>query len=386
VCPYLGISTDRDVRYGYPNAQNVCYTDLAGWSKFRPVDLAHQSQFCTSPDHYLCPIYVRQMTGARRDGRKGRSQTYLEFFGLREEPFSIVPQSRFLVESQSQRQAHASLRWLLDQRQGLGLLFGAVGTGKTLLCRTLFEELRSEPQYVAALLLTPSLRSEYALMADILACWKVKAQRQRSLRDLEAAAHCFLVQTVHDRKQTPVLIVDEAQSLSRRLLQQVCKLLNWQDGGEQLLQVILAGQPGLQGKVARLPALRDRAVVEFSLTAMTLTDVQQMVSERLRQAGRRGDLFAPSALQAIYQFADGMPRRITILCQLCLWLAYQEGVRYISGDVARAVVDHARGGDFSEMQEGMAFQIAAGWSLPAGQVSDARFPRLLQWFRGRIAP
>jgi general secretion pathway protein A len=378
------VPTDSDVRYGYPNTLNVCYANLAGWSKFRPIDLSHQRQFCTTSGYCACPIYVRRVADARRNGRHTRTQTYFQFFGLEEEPFSIVPQPRFLVQSEGQQQAYDRLRWLLDQHQGLGLLFGPVGTGKTLLCRTLTEELGSEPQYVTALLLTPSFRSEYALMADVLAAWKITSGRRRSLRDLEMTAHDFLIQSVLDRQQTVLLIIDEAQSLSTRCMQQVCKLLNWQDGGQQLLQVILAGQPNLHNKLNRVPALHDRAVVEVTLGEMTLSDSQKMITTRLRRAGRRGDLFAPSAIQAIHHHAAGIPRRITILCQLSMWLAYQEGVRYISGDVAQAVIEQVRGKNVFAMPEGTAAQVTASLSLSEARPAHAPLPRLLHWFRALI--
>jgi type II secretory pathway predicted ATPase ExeA len=386
ICPHLGVPTDKDIRYGYPNALNVCYADLPGWSAFRPVDLPHQRQFCTTPNYFACPNYAHQTAEGRRNGRNRPAKTYLEFFGLDEEPFSIVPQPRFLVQSAGQQQAHDSLRWLLEQRQGLGILLGPVGSGKTLLCHKLSEELRSEPQTVVAALLTPSLHSEYALMADILTAWKIIPRRRRSLRDLEIVAHHFLVQSALERQQTLVLIIDEAQTLSRRCMQQVCKLLNWQDGGEQLLQVILVGQPSLQRKLARVPALRDRAVIEMMLSEMTPLDTQKMITTRLKRAGRRGDLFAPSAIQAIYQYAAGMPRRITILCQLCLWLAYREGVRYISAEVAQSVIEQVRGKDIFAKPEGTTLQLAAGLSLSGTDGSDAPLPRLVEWVRTRVLP
>jgi len=344
VCPHLGVPGDKELRYGYPTDLNVCYADQPGWGKFRPVEKSHQRQFCLAGDQILCPVYLRQLATPERGKQRKQAKTYCEFFGLRREPFSIVPHSHFLCKSQSQAQAHRGLRWLIDNHQGLGLLLGPVGTGKTLLCRALSDELGLDPQFVTALLLTPSHRSEYALMTDLLAGWQVSPQRHRSLRDLEVAAHQFLAQTVLDRRQTAVLILDEAQTLSVKQLQQVCKLLNWQDGGEQLLQVILAGQPDLRSKLARVPALRDRVVVDATLTAMTVTDVQRMIIERLRRAGRRGDLFAPSAVQLIHQHTDGMPRRVTVLCLLSMWSAYQDGKRYISGDVMRGIIERNREG------------------------------------------
>lgn len=385
VCPHLGVPGDQEVHYSYPNVMNVCYADTSGWSEFEPVELPRQRLNCLTRNYLLCPIYLGRAPTTRHSGRKGQARTYLEFFGLLEEPFSIVPQSRFMCEAENQRRAHGGLRWLIDQRQGLGLLFGPVGTGKTLLCHSLVEELRSNPQNLIALLLTPSHRTEYALMADVLAQWKVEPRRRRSLRDLEAAAHHFLAQRVLKQNKTAILMVDEAQTLARRQLQQICKMLNWQDGGQQLLQVILAGQPSLEGHVRRVPALYDRAVVEFVLTPMTLVDMQEMIAKRLKQAGRRGDLFAHSAQQLIYQQTGGMPRRITILCLRCLWLAFQEGERFITKDLVQAVIAQNTGGDLYAMPVKAAAVATAGHSSSTGQTPPSWLPLLLQRLWVRVA-
>jgi type II secretory pathway predicted ATPase ExeA len=382
-CQHLGVPGDDTVRYSYPNALNVCYAQQAAVSSFLPVELVHQVQFCLTQDHVLCPIHLRQAASVHRESRPGKPQTFLEFFGLSEEPFSIVPQPHFLSESGCQQEALGGLRWLIDQRQGLGLLFGDVGTGKTLLCRTLFDRLSFDPRYVTAMLLTPSHRSEYAMMAEILAAWKVTLQRSRSLQDLEAGAHQFLAQAVLQRGQTPVLIVDEAQTLPRRHLQQVCKLLNWQDGGVQLAQVVLAGQPGLQAALLRVPALRDRAVVEFNLGPMTREDVERLISERLRRAGGRADLFSTSAVSLIFQQSGGMPRRVTILCLLSLWLAFQQGKRFVSREVVQAVIDRVGGGAILAESEDMA-HIASAWSQFKDRPPSRLPARVVGWVRGRL--
>ncbi len=382
-CPHLGVPGDSTSRYSYPNALNVCYAQQAAVSSFLPVELVHQAQFCLTQDHVLCPISLRQAASVYRESRPGKPVTFLDFFGLSEEPFSIVPQPHFLSESGCQQEAVAGLRWLIDQRQGLGLLFGAVGSGKTLLCRTLFDRLSFDPHYVPALLLTPNQRSEYAMMAEILAGWKVKLQRARSLQDLEAGAHHFLAQAVLERGQTPVLIMDEAQTLPRRHLQQVCKLLNWQDGGVQLAQVVLAGQPEAHSALVRLPALRDRAVVEFTLGPMTRDDVDRLISERLRRAGGRPELFSSSAVSLIYQQSGGMPRRVTILCLLSLWLAFQQGRRFVSREVVQAVIDRVvTAGVLADAQD--METISRAWSQFGGRTSSPLPARVVDWVRARL--
>jgi type II secretory pathway predicted ATPase ExeA len=220
-------------------------------------------------------------------------------------------------------------------------------------------------------------------MADLLECWQVSPERQRSLRDLEKAAHGFLLETVFRRRQKAVLIVDEAQTLTRRQLLQVCKLLNWQDEGEQLLQVVLVGQPNLRSKLNRVPALSDRVVIQFTLTAMTPADVQRMISGRLRRAGSRQGLFTPGAVQLIYERAGGLPRRVIVLCLASMWAAYEEGSRSITVDEVRTAFDRYSDSDLLGISlRGSAIQAAVGWPirpLPSSSRLAGLLHRLMQF-------
>jgi len=378
LCPYLGSPGDRQIRYRYPNVLNACHAGRTGWVESEPIALAQQNQMCLTQDHVLCPSYLSAMATTRRDGRPARAQSHLQFFGLHEEPFSIVPRARFLSESESQKQAHTGLRWLIDQQHGLGLLFGQVGTGKTLLCHTLHEELNSDHRYLSTLLLTPSYHSEYALMTDLLAQWRVKPARLRSRHNLEEVAHEYLMQVVLGRKKTAVLIVDEAQILPSRLLRQVCRLLNWQDEGQQLLQVILAGQPGLQRGLGRVPALRDRVVLEFTLAGMTPSETGRVIAERLQQAGRQKELFAAGAVDLIHQCTGGMPRQVMIMCLKCLWLAYLGGERYITREVVEAVIKDNSGRDLFAVPDRRAVEMTDGQFAPTRQPLIARLGGLFR--------
>jgi type II secretory pathway predicted ATPase ExeA len=338
-CPYLGTAEDRQARFTYPCPGNVCFAEASKRRPPREIPQDSQKEVCFKTAHLVCPTYCRGQNLAQREGVLDMAvlRDYFEFFGLDEEPFNIVPISRFLYRSPQHARALLSLRQLVDHRQGLGVVYGEVGLGKTLILRTLYEELFADARYAVALIPHASFVSDYALLQAICQAFRIVAPRRRSLRDLESAFQTFLVeQTLHAQKRV-VLILDEAQEMSAAQLQQVRRLLDHQVNEQQLLQLIIAGQPYLANKIAHLPALRDRIVVQVTLSPLSPSEVKEMISMRLHVAGSQNGFFTPSAVRAITDLTHGSPRRINILCMKCLLEAFEQRRRLIDEELVMRI-------------------------------------------------
>lgn len=335
-CPYLGTAEDPQARFTYPCAGNVCFAEAT--KRRPPRDIAEDTQreTCFRTMHLVCPTYCRGHGVAQREGllrNPAALRDYFEFFGLDEEPFSIVPASRFLYRSAQHAKALQSLRQVIDHRQGLAVLYGEVGLGKTLLLRTLHEELFADSHYAAALIPHASFGSDYALLLAICQAFRIVTPRRRSLRDLESALQGYLMEQAIRAQKIVVLILDEAQEMGLRQLQQVRRLLDFHVNEQQMLQLIIAGQPYLADKIARLPALRDRIVAEFTLSPLAPSEVKEMISTRLHAAGSQNGFFTSSAVRAITDLTHGSPRRINILCMQCLLEAFEQRRRLIDDEL-----------------------------------------------------
>lgn len=339
LCPYLGLEDDNSLRHAYPSQGNHCYAEGRGRRASRSVPFDVQGELCLTKQFTQCATYLRIALG-----EAGRLPTlgirdYFDFFGLQEEPFSIVPMPRYLYYTPGQLAALQGLQHLVEARQGLGILYGPIGTGKTVLCRTFYSRLKADPKYSVAYLPTPGHRSEFALLQGILPQFEVTV-RARSRRELERRLLNHLVQEVIEKDHTVVLMIDEAQTLRSRQLELVRKLLNYQTSDTQLLQVVLSGQMDLVERLRRwAPALIDRAVVEYTLEPMTPADVTAMIQDRLSKAGREEALFTPAATRLVYERARGYPRRVIVICIRSMWLAYRERMRRIDAPLVQRAVD-----------------------------------------------
>lgn len=262
---------------------------------------------------------------------------YQDFFGLKNAPFSIVPDHRVVYMSESHREAVAHLLYSLRKSGGFIQLTGEVGTGKTTVSRYLLQHL---PENVdVALLLNPRI-NEQEMLETI--CDELKIRYPRgpgaTLKNLIGILNYYLLGS-HSKGRHTVLIIDEAQNLSREVLEQVRLLTNLETSTDKLLQIILIGQPELVHMLNRhdLRQLSQRIVGRYQLKPLNLKETREYIDYRLKQAGCERPLFTRNATQRIHKLSEGIPRVINVLCDNALMGAYSEDQEKVSvGIVMRA--------------------------------------------------
>jgi general secretion pathway protein A len=245
---------------------------------------------------------------------------YTAFYGLREKPFALSPDPRFLYLAGSHREALAHLLYGIEQGEGFISVTGEVGTGKTTLCRTLLERLDGDTE--VAFLFNPS-RNPHELLQSICSEFGLPAEGL-ARRALMNQLNAFLVEQKRAGKRV-LLIVDEAQTLTETTLEQVRLLSNLETSREKLIQILLLGQPELDRKLDSrgLRQLRQRISVRWQLEPLGAPETRAYVRHRLSvAAGEPKDLFSESALREIHRRTGGIPRLVNQLCDRALLAGY----------------------------------------------------------------
>lgn len=248
---------------------------------------------------------------------------YLAHFGLKQPPFGITPDTEFAYQSRSYREGMNLLHFALASGEGFIKVVGEVGTGKTLLCRSLLNELDADWQaaYIPNPQMDPrelllEIADELQVGENVLDIVRLVKRINQRLLDLAAVG------------RKVVLCIDEAQTMPRLTLESLRLLSNLETEKRKLLHIVLFGQPELDDMLARHSArqIRQRIAFSYRLQHLDVEEVKQYVEQRLATAGHRGEpLFTPRALRALYHRSGGTPRLINILANKAMLAAFGEG-------------------------------------------------------------
>jgi type II secretory pathway predicted ATPase ExeA len=248
---------------------------------------------------------------------------YKKFFGLRENPFNVTPDPRYLYMTQHAQEALACLTYGVQARKGFILLTGEVGTGKTTLLNKLLENTQKER--IATAFIFNSKLNVSQLFGYLLADLGIPSEPR-----LKSQALLRLNQWLLDRYragETAALIVDEAQNLSLEVLEEIRLLTNLETSSEKLLQIVLSGQPELEQKL-RLPQvrqLRQRITLRARTYPLAIDETYKYVEQRLRVAGAgQRTIFTPQAVEVMHRYSRGIPRVINMLAEHALINAFAE--------------------------------------------------------------
>ncbi len=262
---------------------------------------------------------------------------YKEFYGLSEDPFQINPDPRFLYMSEQHRAAYAHLTYALNTSKGFTVITGDAGTGKTTLILAMLARLDGHTR-------TAHLNNPKLTVRDFLKyiCQDLglNTESLATKGELLTLLHRFLMEC-YARKERVVLIIDEAQTLSHKLLEEVRLLTNLETPQSKLLQVILMGQPELDKILTedRFRQLRQRISVHYHLDPLNLDQTRGYIEHRLKVAGSKGErIFEPEAVRLIWKFSKGIPRVINTLCDGAMVIAHSGSRKLVDGQIAKETI------------------------------------------------
>ncbi len=261
---------------------------------------------------------------------------YKQFFGLRENPFNVNPDPRYLYLTAQTRGTLDELRYGIETRKGLMLLTGEVGTGKTTLLNRLLDWLHQQ-KTPTAFIFNPHLETSH-LFDFILADFEVPLDSRNKGNALMRLNHWLIER--YRMGDNPVLIVDEAQGLPRHLLEEIRMLLNLETPREKLLQIVLAGQPEIEDRLKQhdMRQLKQRITLRCKTAALTLEETHEYIQARLHIAGANGTpIFASEAMDAVHFYSRGIPRITNLLCEHALINAYVSHVQPVPAQIIEEI-------------------------------------------------
>jgi len=260
---------------------------------------------------------------------------YQQFFNFTEKPFNTTPDSRFFFPSAKHTEALNSLLYAIMERKGFVVITGEIGAGKTTVCRTLLNRLDLNTK-VATITNTHLTCKE--LIAEMLEELEIENNGGTKQKLLSKLNHYLIGQLAAD--VNVVLIIDEAQNLTPKVLEEIRMLSNLETEREKLIQIILLGQPQLKAKLenTKLEQFRQRIAVYYHLTSLSKDETEQYISHRLKLVSSNGvNIFTPEAVGLIFQHSRGIPRLINIICDSALVSGFVYSTKNINQQIIEEV-------------------------------------------------
>ncbi|HVO65261.1 MAG TPA: AAA family ATPase, partial [Syntrophales bacterium] len=267
---------------------------------------------------------------------------YEKFYGFKEKPFDITPDPKFVYFSETHKEALAHLRYAVREGKGFSVITGEVGTGKTTLVHTLLNKMDGAVR--TAYIFNPVMNPE-DFLNYICEDLGLKSDGVKSRGQNLTLLHNFLLNCFAQNEKV-FLIIDEAQSLDTKLLEEVRLLTNLETAKHKLLHVILLGQPELNKTLAdeRFRALKQRITIRYDLSMLNQNDTREYIFHRMKKAGARNLLiFDGEAINAIYEYSKGIPRLINILCDNALLTGFSQERNRITKPIIQEVIRDLEG-------------------------------------------
>ncbi len=269
---------------------------------------------------------------------------YKSFFGLKDSPFEVNPNPKYLFLTKQIEEALAGLMYGIETRKGFITLTGEVGTGKTTLVNRLLDWLRHRRTRTAFLF--NSRINSLQLFDFILAEFEIPCEIRDKSQQLLKLNKWLLDR--YRAGEKAVLIVDEAQNLSHPVLEEIRLLTNLETSSEKLLQIILSGQPELEEKLKlpQLRQLRQRIMLRCKTSPLTKEQTADYIAERLRIAGATSaPIFSPKAIETIHMYSLGIPRVVNLLCEHALVNAFTENQRTVDPKIIEDIAQEFQLGE-----------------------------------------
>ncbi len=262
---------------------------------------------------------------------------YFEFYGFKEPPFNLTPNSKFFFASHKHQEALDSLLYAIENRKGFVVITGEIGSGKTTVCRTLLNRINKHTE--VALVTNTHVNSKDLLMI-ILEDLEIEFEHNWTKSKLLSALNTYLIEQMQ-KNNNVVLIIDEAQNLKPAVLEEVRMLSNLETETEKLIQIILMGQPELKHKLglSKLEQLRQRVAVFFHLSPLSFEETKEYILHRLKVAsGSDRQYFTEGALELVYKFSKGVPRLTNQICDFALLTGYVDEAPMIDERILNEVI------------------------------------------------